>query len=85
MHPSLIEAASLLIATGQAAVYTLDKSLIAPTSAHALNHHLLDRVRFADDYQVLASHLTGSGVATNFIERLFLFVLQNKPQGNCLS
>lgn len=84
VHPSLIEAASLLIATGQAAVYTLDKSLIAPTSAHALNHHLLDRVRFADDYQVLASHLTGSGVATNFIERLFLFVLQNKPQGELL-
>lgn len=84
ISPSLIEAASLLIATGQAAVYSVDKQHGVATSAQALNQQLLQRVRFADDYQVLASQLTGSGVATNFIERLFLFVLQSKPQGELL-
>lgn len=84
MSPSLIEAASLLIATGQAAVFALDKPHAEATSAQTLNAQLLDRVRFADDYQVLASQLTGSGVATNFIERLFLLVLKANPQAELL-
>ncbi len=82
MSPSLIEAASLLIATGQVAVYALDKPPAAAVSALSLNQQLLDRVRFADDYQVLAAHLTGSGVATNFIERLFLSVLNAQPEAD---
>jgi SAM-dependent methyltransferase len=84
ISPSLIEAASLLIASSQVAVFTLEKALSQVSSASALNNQLLDRIRFADDYQVLASHLTGSGVATTFIERLMLFVLQQHPNGELL-
>ncbi|RZA07918.1 MAG: hypothetical protein EOO68_02740 [Moraxellaceae bacterium] len=84
ISPSLIEAASLLIATSQVAVFALDNAVAQISSTSALNNQLLDRIRFADDYQVLASHLTGSGVPTSFIERLMLFVTQQHPNSELL-
>lgn len=81
---SLVEAASLLIATQQVAVYSLDSAQTSTPSVTALNNQLLDRVRFGDDFQVLCSKLTGSAVTTTFIERLLLLVWQQNPKGELL-
>src|ERR1700722_5954010 len=57
------QAASLLIATSQAAIYPMPPPTRTASKAHALNRVLADAMRHGDEFHVLASPLLGSGVS----------------------
>lgn len=67
------EAICLLVVQGDVGLPQSDAAIAAarPSTA-ALNAHLLDRARDGGDIAVLASPVTGGGIACDPIERLFL-------------
>jgi SAM-dependent methyltransferase len=71
--------AALLIASGQAAVYTAEQSGAPAEAGQRLNRHIASQARFLDDFQALASPLLGSGVAVSYPELLMYSELVDDP------
>lgn len=73
--PMLTEIAALLVSSGQAVVFFPSGSKVESGPAHKLNHTLAAQLRYGDEYKVLCSPLIGSGLSTNFVERLLYAML----------
>ena len=58
----IVQAASLLIASSQAAAYSLQSSPDAARTSRAMNLALTEQARLGEDFQVLASPLLGSAI-----------------------
>jgi SAM-dependent methyltransferase len=58
----IVQAASLLIATSQAAAYPLQSSPDAARTSREMNLALTEQARLGEDFQVLASPLLGSAI-----------------------
>ena len=69
------QVASLLVASGQAAIYTARQSGAPVETAQRLNRLLASQARYVDDIQVLASPLLGSGMTVSYPELLMYSVL----------
>lgn len=71
----LAQAAALLVATGQAELYSEASLMQAKDTAHGLNRALCNMTRYSDDYHALCSPLLGNGIGAGFMERLVYHVL----------
>lgn len=67
--------AALLAASGQALVFNKPAAPASGAQALAMNRALAAHARYGDDYQVMASPLLGSAVATGLIERMLYAAL----------
>lgn len=72
---TLVQAAVLLTASGQAGVYFDANLSTSATAAHGMNRALAEHSRYSDDYKVLASPLLGNGISTNIVERMIYLIL----------
>lgn len=81
-YGNLTQISAMLIASGQATVFTSMNSAASPDAAKRLNRALAAQVRYGDDYQALCSPLLGSGVNVGFLERLFYLVVSQQPKVN---
>jgi SAM-dependent methyltransferase len=73
---SLMEVATLLASSGQAAVYLHAGG--KTEAATRMNAALVRLLRYSDEYQVLCSPLTGNGVGADVIDRLVYSVLSQR-------
>ncbi|PJC97363.1 methyltransferase [Janthinobacterium sp. BJB1] len=74
---SLAEVAAMLVTGSQVVMYFPDAAQCESdgAAAHRLNQSIVAQLRYGDDYRVLCSPLTGSGIDTEFIDRLLFSLL----------
>lgn len=77
---AVAQIAALLTASGQAAIHFPATAAAAPDAALRLNAVLAAQARYSDEHNALSSPLLGSGVATNFVERLFYLAVRQRPE-----
>jgi SAM-dependent methyltransferase len=72
-HPNaIIQLITLMVAAGTASVYIQQDGAIEASRTRLLNHAIADLAEHTDDYQCLASALTGSGFYVDLIDRFFI-------------
>lgn len=74
---SLAEVAAMLVTGSQVVMYFRGDAQAdsGGLTAHRLNQGIAAQIRYGDDYRPLCSPLTGSGIDTEFIDRLLFSVL----------
>ena len=79
---SLAEVAAMLVTCSQVVMYFRGEAQAdsGGITAHRLNQAIAAQLRYGDDYRTLCCPLTGSGIETEFIDRL-LFSLLTQDRG----
>ncbi|WP_267876839.1 class I SAM-dependent methyltransferase [Duganella margarita] len=82
---ALVQVAALLTASSQAAFYFPAAQGADHAAAARLNATLAAQTRYGDEHQALCAPLLSTGIAANFLQRLFLAAIQQQagltPQG----
>lgn len=74
---SMMQMFTMLAASNQASIYFLGDAARQNAKALALNRALAKRIRYGDDFQVLASPFLGNGIATSTVEVLTYHLLSS--------
>ncbi|UQV47103.1 hypothetical protein KIV45_09595 [Janthinobacterium lividum] len=77
---SLAEVAAMLVTGSQVVMYFPGEAQgdSGDAAAHRLNQAIGAQLRYGDSYRILCSPLTGSGIDTEFIDRLLFSLLAQK-------